>query len=390
MMKQPILFLASLLLVAFYSSKAQAYPHFISHGYNSCITCHYNPFGNGPINDYGRAVSGTAIAGRDFYDEHKTEELIAQETGFFFKEPTSKHLRPFVGYRGMLYKANLGQEGSKTELIHMQLDANLVAKFGAKDEWIASGTFGYAPIPRALQNTPAGDAMKEYRSREHYIGYRPKPNFGVYFGLMDKPYGIRVAEHNSFSRVAPQVTMDDQAHGMILHYAGTSFEGGLDAFVGNLTNKADIRMKGFSGTFEQTVFEKNRLGASVLSQKNDYLKMLAMAVHSRSQITHGTSVLFELGKVDKTPTNGTDKRTEYYSLLQNHIRTTRGFYLLNSVEYFKSSLDRSYRVRFGPGLQYYPFSKLELRADLYNTRNFNQEATSKDRWDLLFQLHAWF
>lgn len=388
-MTKTLLFLSGILLAA--SPEVFAYPHFISHGYNSCITCHYNPFGNGPVNDYGRAVSGTAIAGRDFYDENKPEDLIASETAFFFKQAEQKHIRPFIGYRGLLYKANLGEEGSKTDFIHMQLDANLTAKFGEKDQFIASGTFGYAPIPRSLQGTPAGDKMNEYRTREHYIGYRPKPNFGIYFGLMDKPYGIRVVEHNSFSRVAPQLTMDDQAHGMILHYAGETFEAGLDAFIGNLASEKDVRMKGFSGTFEKTVLEHHRLGASILSQKNDYLKMTSTSIHSRSQISHGTSVLFELGKVDKTPTTANAvKRQEYFSLLQNHIRTTRGLYFLNSVEYYKNSLDRSYRVRFGPGLQYFPFSKLELRADVYNTRNFNQEATSKDRWDLLMQVHAWF
>jgi hypothetical protein len=385
-----LFFAMAALCSLFYISEAQAYPHFISQGYNSCITCHYNPFGNGPINDYGRAVSGTAIASRDFFDENKPEELIASETPFFMKENVNKHLRPFVGYRGLLYKSNVGQEGSKVEFINMQLDANLVVKFGTKDQFIASGTFGYAPIPRSLQNSPAGSEMKEYRSREHYVGIRPRPNFGIYFGLMDKPYGIRVAEHTSFSRISPQLTMDDQAHGATIHYAGARFEAGINSFVGNLASKEDVRTKGIAGTFEQTIFEKNRIGASMLSQKNDYLKTQALAIHSRSQITHGTSVMIELGKVDKKPVNGTNTRTEYYALLQNHIKTRRGLYFLNSVEYFKSSLDRNYRVRFGPGLQYFPFSKLELRADVYNTRNFNQEANSKDRWDLLMQIHAWF
>lgn len=387
-MKHFLLF-GTVLATFFYRNEAVAYPHFISHGYNSCITCHYNPFGNGPINDYGRAVSGTAIASRDFFDENKPEELIASETAFFMKEAANKHLRPFVGYRGLLYKSNLGQAGSKAEFINMQLDANLVVKFGSKDQFIASGTFGYAPIPRALKNSPAGQSMDKYRTREHFVGVRPTPNFGAYFGLMDKTYGLRVAEHTSFSRISTQLTMDDQAHGAVLHYTGATFETGLNVFVGNLASDEDVRTKGFAATFEKTFFEKNRIGASVLSQKNDYLETLATAIHSRSQVSHGTSVMFELGKVDKKPVNGTNTRKEYYSLLQNHIKTRRGLYFLNSVEYFKSSLDRNYRVRFGPGIQYFPFSKLELRADVYNTRNFNQEANSKDRWDLLLQLHAW-
>lgn len=378
------------ILSSFVGSEAFGYPHFISLGYNSCITCHYNPFGNGPINDYGRAVSGTAVAGRDFFDENKPEELIASETSFFMKEVANKHFKPFVGYRGLVYKSNMGQSQSQVEFINMQLDANLVFKYGERDQFIASGTFGYAPIPRALKNTPDGDKMSVFRTREHFLGFRPKPNFGIYFGLMDKSYGIRVAEHNSFSRISPQLTMNDQAHGATIHYANPSFETGLNVFVGNLASKQDVRTKGFAGTFERTILKENRVGASILSQKNNYIKTLALAIHTRSKITHGTSVMFELGKVDKKPVNGTNTRKEYYALLQNHIKTRRGLFFVNSVEYFKSSLDKNYRVRFGPGLQYFPFSKLELRADVYNTRNFNQEANSKDRWDLLVQIHAWF
>ncbi|MBC7464797.1 MAG: hypothetical protein H7256_02295, partial [Bdellovibrio sp.] len=35
---------------------ANAYPDFISYGYRTCITCHYNGQGGGALNDYGRAV----------------------------------------------------------------------------------------------------------------------------------------------------------------------------------------------------------------------------------------------------------------------------------------------------------------------------------------------
>jgi len=56
-----------ILLTCVYSQSAKAYPNFIGHGYTSCINCHYNPFGGGPLTDYARAVAATTISSRNFY-----------------------------------------------------------------------------------------------------------------------------------------------------------------------------------------------------------------------------------------------------------------------------------------------------------------------------------
>jgi hypothetical protein len=372
------------------SPKAQAYPNFIGHGYNSCVTCHYNPFGNGPLNDYGRAFSATAVSSRGFYDDNKPEELIGQESGFLFKQPQNKHFRPQASYRGMLLKQNFRDTNETTDYIHMQADLSLVGLFGDKDKYIAEATFGYAPVPRSLQNTPQANSIKTYRTREHYLGYRPNDKWGFYAGLMDKTYGVRLVEHTSYSRTTPQLTMDDQAHGVTIHYNTPKFESGVNGFIGNLTQDVALRMKGVAGTFEYTFLEKNRIGLSFMKEANTYVDEKAYAAHIRSGLDHGNSIIFEVGRVEKTSKllNATPK-VEYYSIFQNHIRGTRGVYLLNSVEYYKNTVDRSYRVRFGPSIQYFPVSKVELRVDLNNTRNFSQASSVKDRWDLLAQIHLW-
>ena len=51
--------------------------------------------------------------------------------------------------------------------------------------------------------------------------------------------------------------------------------------------------------------------------------------------------------------------------------------------------EEPYTIRWGPGVQYFPFQRLELRFDLYNTRNFSTEASTKDNWMYLFQTHVW-
>ncbi|MBY0415287.1 MAG: hypothetical protein K2Q18_14040 [Bdellovibrionales bacterium] len=381
--------LVYLFILVLFPKNVFGYANFIGHGYNSCITCHYNPFGNGPINDYGRAVSATAISSRGFYKDSKPEDLIGKESGFFFKEPKNTIFRPFASYRGLLLKRNFGEDSETTDYIHMQADLNVVLKYGENDKYISSFSFGYAPVPRALQNTPAGDEIETYRSREHYIGYRPSSVWGFYAGLMDKTYGVKIVEHTAFARTTPQLTMDDQAHGVTVHYNTPQLEGGFNLFVGNLAQDAVIRMKGVAGTFEYTVAEKNRLGLSILKQSNDYLSVTSLAGHIRSGLDNGSSIIFELGRTTKSPVLGGVDKTEYYANFQNHIRAIRGVYLMNSIEYYKNVSDNSYRVRFGPSIQYFPLSKVELRVDVNNTRNFSEQISSKDRWDVMAQIHLW-
>ena len=271
----------------------------------------------------------------------------------------------------------------------MQAELNLLAKFGQNDKFISSFTFGYAPLTRSTKNTPVADNTKKYRTREHYIGYRPRSEWGFYAGLMDKTYGIRLVEHTAYSRTVPQLTMNDQAHGITVHYNKPKFESGINVFVGNLAQDATLRMKGVAGTFEYTLFEKNRIGLSALNQTNNFLKLTSLAAHIRSGLDNGNSIIFEAGRVTKSTKLIESEFTEYYANFQNHIRTTRGLYLLNSVEYYKNAIDKSYRVRFGPSVQYFPVSKVELRVDLYNTRNFSEVVSVKDRWDLMAQIHLW-
>ena len=70
-----------ILLTFLYSKNAKSYPNFIGHGYTSCINCHYNPFGGGPLTVYARAVAATTISSRNFYPDSMTDERLANSSG---------------------------------------------------------------------------------------------------------------------------------------------------------------------------------------------------------------------------------------------------------------------------------------------------------------------
>lgn len=375
-----------LILSLFITFNVQAYTQFIGHGYTSCLNCHYNPSGGGPLNDYGRVVSATLISSGALYPDDWNEEKIAYTSGFLFRKPKQDFFRTQINYRGFQVVQNPGSSTTEQKRwINMQADARVIFKFGQGDRFVAVGNYGYAPLPENLQGEEP-----EWRSREHYLGFRVTPKFGLYAGLMDKVFGIKVIEHIAFSRIAPEVQQNDQTHGVLAHYLGEKWEIFAHGFAGNLTQNEELRMKGGSLSLERTAFEIHRLGASFMSSKNNFQELLSYSAHGRFNLKDGSSLLAEIGQVDRTSQNGSDDRTMRYGLMQTYLRPFRGLYFLTNIEYFKRNIEESdYTVRWGPGVQYFPIQRVELRFDAYNTRNFSPDASSRDSWMYLIQTHIW-
>ena len=141
---------------------AQSYPQFIGHGYNSCLTCHYNPYGNGLLNGYGRSLSTNAISDRLPVNEDISEEELASKSNFLYLDEIHKFFRPSLDYRGLY--------------LDRDVDKNV----------FVSMSYGYTPKHRSIQD----EEIETYRSREHYIVYRTNDTTGFYRGLMDIVHGV--------------------------------------------------------------------------------------------------------------------------------------------------------------------------------------------------------
>src|SRR5690606_1580677 len=105
----------------------------------------------------------------------------------------------------------------------------------------------------------------------------------------------------------------------------------------------------------------------------------------------GSALLIEVGETTKTQINGDSETKSRYALTQGYFQARRGTYGIMTIEYYKQNVERqSHVMRFGPGFQYFPFPRLELRADIYNTRIFSDSLVTDDTWDLTGQMHLWF
>lgn len=375
-----------------------AYPQYIGFQYTSCLTCHYNPLGNGPLNDYGRGMAATIVGGRFLVNDRTTEETLIKRAAFPGIDPTTnKWFRPTVMYRGLAVQRNAFQGKNKDSYWvynNMQLEANVVLKGGDRDQYIASFTQGTRP-------NGFEDANNLYESRgysrEHYIGWRPTQKIGIYAGKMDKAFGIRVPDHNLSSRKQQRLGQYDQVHGVMLHAVGEKLEGALHAFVGDLTNRhnkvdryQDLRDKGTSGWFEWGVVERMRLGASLMRQENTTYKNNQFAIHNRLGFGKGHSVMAEIGQNNQTVKATNKETTSRWGMLQTYLQGVRGLFILGTVDYYRADIKSDdEQVRVGPGLQWFPQNRVEFRLDIWNTRKFYKDSAPKDTFETIAQVHLW-
>jgi hypothetical protein len=68
----------------------------------------------------------------------------------------------------------------------------------------------------------------------------------------------------------------------------------------------------------------------------------------------------------------------------------RGMWVQTTLDYFRSNIeDEEEFFGVGPGLQWFPRQKTELRLDVINRRSFSETTANKDTWQLLGQVHLW-
>lgn len=355
-------------------------------GYSSCVTCHYNSGGGGPLNDYGRALSATEIADNMFGPDDP--DALAKQSGFLGTVELPNWWRPSLNYRGLYLKQNVGHN-EQTRFIHMMADTSQVFRFDENDNIIVVTNFGYAPKPRNISpDVPQAD--KTWVSREHYLRWQMFDTFRVYAGLMDKSYGIKVPDHEAFARRYTYNAQDDQTHGVMFNYNDLPWDISAHAFVGNLQQNEDVRQAGYSLNMEYEVADRARIGISGETMKNQYNEVRAGALSTKVGVGSGSALLLETGIIDMQPKTGSG-RTGFYAFFQPYLKFSRGLYFFNTAEYYTQDVirDKTRYLRWGPGLQYFPFQRCEMRAEAWNERSYEAESVRDAEWSFLWQVHLW-
>lgn len=365
----------------------QAYPDFISYGYRTCITCHFNGQGGGALNDYGRAVWASELTSRALTGK-KTADELGEESGFLGKTEMPWYIRPGFKYRGLFLQTDVGSSKAVNRWINMQADGNLAILLDKRQEKVIVATYGYTPTPRRFtsSNEPK---PSNWTSHEYYLRWQTDRKQYLYIGFMDKFYGLKHPDHTAFNRGLIRNGQNDQTHGVAYQYLADNYDLTGHIFLGNLGQDKDLRQMGASILYEYALEKTMTVGATAMSLTNDYLDQKNIGIISRLTFSKGKSFITEVGL--KNDTNKTTSTTilGYYGFLEGLVGVERGYNFLTTLQMYKAELNSSSAVqnRLSLGGLMFPYPKTELRIEIVNDRTSAPENSSPDQWSLQAQVH---
>lgn len=377
------------LFLIFVSLQAWSYPEFIGYGYSSCVTCHYNGQGSGPLNDYGRALWSAEIASRSFYAATKTDEQIAEGSGFL-GDPnnTPWWLRPHIKYRNLMNQTSFRAANSQSKTYLMQVDWGATLLLNEDGTHVVSYTAGYFPLK--VEDSEKG-RMSRFLGKEYYYRAGFAENHWLYLGLMDIVFGIRNIDHTSYARQPQRITLkNDQTIGAVYHFIETNWEASIHSFVGNPYVDEDAKMKGNSFKAEYEFAEKQRGGFSYLIQKNKTQKIDAVGLEYRYGFEKGASLMTEFGLItDESITLLSTKKGSWF-LIEAWVPLARGYNFRTLVERYNNDFNPNADDlwKWDVGMMMFPAPRLEVRLDLLQKRTLKNTGGSDDSWTFQGQVHV--
>ena len=198
-----IVLAATGMLAAWGAAPAFGEPTFLSKQYPRCTACHYSPSGGGLLTPYGRSLSREEIStfGRQGAGAEAAPGAAGEE-GFLFGALSSESpLQLGLDVRPSQLRVGLpgGEVDQRSFLMTLDLQAGW-----QRDGWTAYGTVG---------RQPRGDGGR-LMSYEHWVAYQVTEGVSVRGGRFLPAYGVRFADHTSFTRAPLQLAQDDQIYGV--------------------------------------------------------------------------------------------------------------------------------------------------------------------------------
>lgn len=180
--------------------QTSAEPMFLSKQYTRCSSCHFSPTGGGLLTPYGRSLSREELSttGRRSGNEREHEFLYGALGGAQNRLSLGLSVRPA--------RLNLDFDGGSFGRSFL-MNADITAAFRT-GSWTA-----YAEAGRQGRT-----ASPVYKSFEHWIAFQKERGLGVRVGRFLPAFGVRVADHTTFTRTPLRFNTMDQVYAVELSH----------------------------------------------------------------------------------------------------------------------------------------------------------------------------
>lgn len=394
--------LLSVVIFLIYNS-AQAYPEFIAARYPRCISCHNNGTGGGALSDFGKNIfkneliftsskkeNTGALNGLSQEVENRPTTVEANNLKAEDVEPKNKNpwnWEPSFKYLGLWKEDNPRSNSTKDKFYHMQIDGNLVVS-NFDESILLSGTWGSVPTQEMIDDGKYNRIL----SKDYFIRYRLDESLFLYFGLIEKTFGIRLADHTIYTRSQTGLNYNSQEQSLLIQSFTDCWDWALQFYWGNPYEIDSLKNKGASFTAEKNISELNRVGLSLLSEKNDNLQHGLFSMHWRYGFEDGSSVLLEYGLQNSIINFPDQNLIGDFGFIQSKLFLDRGKYLKFGLDKYNTDLKIGGvdHWRFLTGFTLYPLSYLEMGMDILQERIVSVTDIKDDIWSVRGYFHVAF
>lgn len=356
------LYLYSLLIgfAGYGGSPAYGFPEIVRHGYTNCTACHVSPSGGGVLTPYGRSLS---------------KELLT----FQWKKPkangennTDKQISPWhFGGEVRALQFHRENEYEKVErFIPMQAQGEVAY---LNESYAAVGRLG-------VYGKSSGQEGLGIQVPTVYGLYRFQETWTVRGGLFLPAYGLNNSMHYLGTRGGLGFGFDDQRPTIELAWLGESM-GAIGSVFGQ--RGSELGDTGGSLQLQYSPTDKSKIAINYWyegSLRNIVGFWFVTPLYANFYLAGD----FNLQNESDYDASG----AYYYSKLGYEIR--QGLNAMFLYDHSQRDIDRDYTLidRLGPGLQFYPYSYLELELAWLQETN---KLYSKEQGDYVYALvHAYF
>lgn len=358
---------------------ASAEPTFLSKQYPRCTACHYSAAGGGLLTPYGRSLSREEIStfGRQGTSVVPAAGSTAREEGFLFGALSSESpLQLGLDVRPSHLDVDLPGRAIADRNFLMNLDLQAAWR---RDRWTAYGTVGRSP-------TRGGGELVSY---EHWVARQVTDAVSVRGGRFLPAYGVRFADHTSFTRARLDLAQDDQVYGIEL---------------GVSTDRTLLQVSAGPGRAESLIADDGRqaftTSARLQVDLSPRMVLVASTLHRGTSETAprstGTGLSFGYAPAPWLTTwTHADVQFQrldasgraYIFANQTSVEALRGVWLRISPQLRWTDTDpRSETRRMVYGLDFYPRTHWHVNLSYYRDRRPFADRSSRT---LLAQLHLY-
>lgn len=268
--------LALVLLCLLSAAPAAAYPQYIGKSYTTCATCHYSPTGGGMPNSYGHAVSEATLP-----DTWRLEAIEGLKETLAKPDVTG---RDDAGVAALQFDAGLDARLLLLPAVtEVDGDATLVP-IPMLLELDGVAAYGPAMLYASLSPRRAGEEQRPDTvfSREHWASYELSDAWSLRAGRIQRPFGLRLADHTAYTREIAGQGKWDQSYGVELDLDEEAGSLAVALFAGDLIlDDTAAQQRGIAASGTWAIASRAALGGSALFSRSERSQELAAALHAR-------------------------------------------------------------------------------------------------------------